>query len=179
MMTELEGAILSDILHRGRDTRFQGAQRLRQIPFPRMEGECAGAVYAAIQRLERKGSCSRCLLATRAERNACRSPTPAAVRCATGPRDAARAASVGIDPFRLRAGIWLGLDAAERATVLRAIREEIERSMNALSAYARLGDAIEHASVDLGLRLQKVRLDWLDAIESDARRDETTNLRLR
>lgn len=164
MLTELEGAILSDIFHRGRDTAFKVRRAFAESPSLEWKGS-AGAVYSAIQRMEREGFVlavplgdargTKRLSVTDAGRDALR-------RWACDP---ARSASVGIDPFRLRAGIWLTLGATERASVLRAVRDEIEQSIAAHKAYARLHDAIEGASIDLSLRLQKARLAWLDAIE--------------
>lgn len=164
MLTELEGAILSDIFHRGRDTAFKIRRAFAESPSLEWKGS-AGAVYSAIRRMEHRGLVlavplddargTKRLSVTDAGRDALHDWA-----C-----DPARSASVGIDPFRLRSGIWLTLGAPERASVLRAIRNAIEQSIAAHKAYARLHDTIEGASIDLSLRLQKARLAWLDAIE--------------
>ena len=166
MLTELEGAILSDILYRGRDTAFRVRRAFADSPSIEWKGS-AGAVYSAIRRLERGGlllavpvgdaRSTKRLSVTDSGREAL-----LAWAC-----DPARAASVGVDPFRLRAGIWLMLDRERRRQAIADTEGEIRASIEALAAYSRLGDAIEQASVDLSLRLQHARLEWLAALKDD------------
>jgi DNA-binding PadR family transcriptional regulator len=160
MLTELEGAILSEIHHRGEQTAFKVRRSFAASPSLEWNGS-AGAVYPAIKRLERDG-----LLTARAtgDGRATRllSLTPAGVAAMFAwACDPARAASVGVDPFRMRAGIWLGLDAPRRQAVIAEVKAALEASIAAHHAFSRNRDAIERASVELGLRLQQTRLDWL------------------
>jgi DNA-binding PadR family transcriptional regulator len=161
MLTELEGSVLSELHHRGRQTAFQVRRSFSASPSIEWRGS-AGAVYPAIKRLERDGLIEG---AAKGDGRATRllSITAAGLEAMTAwACDPARACSVGIDPFRMRAGIWMSLDGALRAQVLPTIRRELLESIERLTGYSRHGDAIERASVDLSLRLQRVRLDWLD-----------------
>ena len=160
-LTELEGAILSEIHHRGDQTAFQVRRSFALSPSLEWKGS-AGAVYPAIKRLERDGliaatakgdgRATRILSLTGAGRDAM-------MRWACDP---ARAVSTGIDPFRMRAGIWGGLMPAERRRVLAVVRESVEANIAFLHGFSRNNDGIEKASVDLALRLQIARLSWLD-----------------
>lgn len=161
MLTELEGAILSEIHHRGSQTAFRVRRSFALSPSLEWQGS-AGSVYPAIKRLEQRGlikaeltkdaRASRLLSLTAAGETAMWEWS-----C-----DPVRASSVGIDPFRMRAGIWAGLSAAKRKDLLHKVRKEIGNNISTLESFARNCDAIERASVDLSLRLQKARLDWLD-----------------
>ncbi len=162
MLTELEGSVLSELHHRGRQTAFQVRRSFSNSPSIEWRGS-AGAVYPAIKRLERDG-----LIAAEAKGDgrATRllSVTAAGVEAMMQwACDPARATSVGIDPFRMRAGIWMQLEGARRAEVFTAVRQELLEGLERLAGFSRHGDAIERASVDLSLRLQRARLDWLDA----------------
>lgn len=160
-LTELEGAILSEIHHRGDQTAFQVRRSFALSPSLEWKGS-AGAVYPAIKRLERDGLISamakndgratRILSLTQAGRDAMMGWA-----C-----DPARAVSTGIDPFRMRAGIWAGLEAAERTRILQTVRDSVEANIALLRGFSRNKDGIEKASVDLALRLQIARLSWLD-----------------
>lgn len=161
MLTELEGSILSELHHRGRQTAFQVRRSFAISPSIEWRGS-AGAVYPAIRRLERDGLIEG---VAKGDGRATRllSITPAGLdammRWATEPT---RAVSVGIDPFRMRAGIWLGLADPERSNALASVRRELVSNIEALKGHARHKDGIERASVDLALRLQSTRLEWLD-----------------
>lgn len=161
MLTELEGSILSELHHRGRQTAFQVRRSFTLSPSIEWRGS-AGAVYPAIKRLEREGFISG---EAKGDGRATRllSITPVGV-AAMGQWacDVARACSVGIDPFRMRAGIWMGLAPDQRIDVLAAVRLELAASLEGLKAYSRHGDGIERASVDLAERLQRARLEWID-----------------
>ena len=54
MLTELEGAILSEIQHRGQKTAFQ-VRRAFAVSFSLEWKGSAGAVYPAVKRLEQRG----------------------------------------------------------------------------------------------------------------------------
>jgi DNA-binding PadR family transcriptional regulator len=161
MLTELEGSVLSELHHRGRQTAFQVRRSFSTSPSIEWRGS-AGAVYPAIKRLERDGLIEA---EAKGDGRATRllSVTAAGIEAMMlWAGDPTRACSVGIDPFRMRAGIWMGLDASRRAGVLASVRQELLDGIERLAAWRRHGDAIERASVDLSLRLQRARLDWLD-----------------
>ncbi len=167
MLTELEGGILSEIHHRGEQTAFKVRQSFAGSSSLEWKGS-VGAVYPAIRRLERDG-----LLTSRATgdgRSTRLLSLTSEGRTAmfSWACDPTRAASVGIDPFRMRAGIWLGLDAERRRTVISEVAAALEASVAAHHAFSRNRDTIERVSVELGLRLQKVRLDWLNELSAMA-----------
>lgn len=163
MLTELEGSVLSELHHRGRQTAFQVRRSFSISPSIEWRGS-AGAVYPAIKRLERDGLI---VAEAKGDGRATRvlSITAAGVETMMlWACDPGRACSVGIDPFRMRAGIWMDLEPGQRAVVLSGVRQELLEGMERLANWSRHGDAIERASVDLSLRLQRARLEWLDAI---------------
>jgi len=165
MLTELEGAILSEIAYRGEQTAFQVRRSFADSPSLEWKGS-AGAVYAAVKRLEKAGFVSAVatgdgrasrLLGVTAEGRA----TMLAWAC-----DPLRAVSSGIDPFRMRSGIWLQLPEKKRKKVFADVRRELVGNLVVLKAYARKKDTIERASVDLAVRLQRLRLRWLDELDA-------------
>lgn len=161
MLTELEGSVLSELRHRGRQTAFQVRRSFAASPSVEWRGS-AGAVYPAIKRLERDGLIEGI---AKGDGRATRllSITAAGIEAMTEwACDPARASSVGIDPFRMRAGVWLSLETSRRAEVFSTVRQELLAGIERLNAWSRHEDAIERASVDLSLRLQRARLDWLD-----------------
>lgn len=163
MLTELEGAILSEVSYRGRQTAFQVRRSFAESPSLEWKGS-AGAVYAAVNRLQKAG-----LLSTQATGD--RRATKLLAVTAAGRTalmqwacDPQRAVSAGIDPFRMRSGIWLQLSASRRRKVLMDVRATIERDLAALQTFARKNDPIEITSVDLAARMQRLRLAWIDEI---------------
>src|ERR1700739_3465834 len=113
MLTELEGAILAEIHNGGHETAFQVRRAFAQSLSLEWKGS-AGAVYPAVKRLRerrfiaasaaRDGRGARPLRLTDAGKGAL-------VEWAC---DAKLATSVGLDPFRLRAGVWTSLDGKRR-----------------------------------------------------------------
>jgi DNA-binding PadR family transcriptional regulator len=163
-LTELEGAILSEIHHRGPQTAFKVRRSFALSPSLEWRGS-AGAAYAAIKRLERAGY----VLGTeigdkRASRllNLTAEGTEALFIWAN---DINRAISVGIDPFRIRSGIWRGLDRDAEAETLSRLRDAIVNHIALLEGYSHNDDIIERTSLGLSIRLQRARLEWIDATE--------------
>lgn len=167
MLTELEGAILSEIHHRGEQTAFKVRRSFETSPSLEWSGS-TGAVYPAIKRLERDGMvAARATGDGRATRLLSLTPQGTAAMFAWA-CDPQRSASVGVDPFRMRAGVWLEMDPARRRAVLAQVKAALEASIEAHRGFARNRDTIERASVDLGLRLQQTRLDWLQELSASA-----------
>jgi DNA-binding PadR family transcriptional regulator len=163
VLTELEGAILSEVFYRGRQTAFQVRRSFADSPSLEWKGS-AGAVYPAVKRLEQgrllaasatgDGRSTKLLSVTAAGRAAM-----LAWAC-----DPERAVSTGIDPLRMRSGIWLQLSEKRRRKVLRDVRDALQQSIASLQVYSRKKDTIERASVDLAMRLQQVRLAWVNEL---------------
>ncbi len=165
-LTELEGAILSEIHHRGPQTAFKVRRSFAISPSLEWRGS-AGACYAAIKRLERAGYVHGTEIGDkRASRllDLTAEGTAAMVDWATDPD---RAISVGIDPFRLRSGIWRSFDRDAEAKALSRLREALVAHIEMLRSYSRNDDVIERASLDLAIRLQLARLEWIGAVEQE------------
>ncbi len=160
MLSELEGAVLSEIHHRGHDTAFKVRRAFAGSPSLEWKGS-AGAVYAAVQRLEREGLISA--LPTQDGRSTRRLSVtgPGQTALLAWACDPVRASSVGLDPFRLRAGIWATLDPRQRAETFDGVRREIEANIAFLQGYLPTLDTVERARVELSLSLQTARLEWL------------------
>lgn len=175
MLSELEGAILSEVCSRGPQTAFKVRRSFAISPALEWRGS-AGAVYPAIRRLEkakllggkaqRDGRGTRLLSITAKGRAAL-----TAWAC-----DETRAISVGIDPFRLRAGIWQSFPVARQREVLARLRAAIVEDLRALRSYVRHDDAVEKASLALAIKLQESRLQWLEGLANSlgARRRRST-----
>lgn len=172
MLTELQGAILSEIEHRGSQTAFQVRRSFAESPSLEWRGS-AGAVYPAVKRLERDGFIESVAIGDgRATRRLSVTASGRAAMLAWA-CDPARATSSGIDPFRIRAGIWAQLPEKKRREVLVSMRRQIESSIEYLAGFARNRDTIERVSVELSVYLQRMRLAWLDdALDADGTRGD-------
>ena len=76
--------------------------------------------------------------------------------------DPHRAAGVGLDPFRLRSGVWLKLAPERRRAALDGVAEAIRTSIAAHERDLVAADPIERPRMLLALRLQRLRLDWIE-----------------
>jgi DNA-binding PadR family transcriptional regulator len=157
ILTELEGAILSEIEHRGHDTAFHVSRAFAVSPSLEWKGS-AGAVYPAVKRLEEKGlivaSASEGGRATR--RLSLTDGGRAALKewaCNTR-----LATSVGIDPFRLRSGIWLQLEAEQRSSLFASLRAEIDANLAILRQTLAATDPTERVRVGQAIEVQRARL---------------------
>lgn len=159
-LSELEGAILSEIEHRGRHTAFQIRRAFADSYSLEWKGS-TGAIYPAVRRLEGEGylaasaaqggRATRYLSLTDKGRQA----------LSKWACDPERAASIGIDPFRLRAGIWAGLPADRRAALFREIDNAIAENIAMLSAYLDQADPVERVRVEQALATQRARQAFL------------------
>ena len=159
-LTELEGAVLSEIHHRGAVTAFKVRKAFQDSPSIEWSGS-SGAVYPAIRRLTESGLIQEKLMAQARKVNHL-SLTPLGIdslnQWVAEPR---RAASVGLDPFRLRAGLWDHLSPEARKAGLQAVKSEIESETLRLRAYLETLDLVERQRVELSIILQETRLQWL------------------
>jgi DNA-binding PadR family transcriptional regulator len=161
-LTELEGAVLSEIHHRGNHTAFRVRRAFQTSPSIEWSGS-AGAVYPAIRRLVAGGLILSTPIPT-GRRGDALALTPEGVRalerwiC-----DPLRAASVGLDPFRLRAGLWATLAPAVRDAALDDVKRAIADDLDRLTAALDTLDPVERARSDWSIRLQRMRAEWLEA----------------
>ena len=165
MLTELEGAILSEIEDRGHDTAFQVRRAFAVSHSLEWKGS-AGAVYPAVKRLERKGfleiaaarggRATRCLSLTDNGR-------AALTEWACNPE---LASSIGIDPFRLRAGIWAKFKTERRRQLFAMLRTEIEVSLAILEKSIGDADPVERVRLAQAAQVQRERLRTLSRWET-------------
>jgi DNA-binding PadR family transcriptional regulator len=162
-LTELEGAVLSEIHDRGCKTAFQVRRAFQTSASLEWSGS-AGAVYPAIRRLQARGLIeAKPMLGGR--HAMALQLSPAGITALHGwACDPGRAASVGIDPFRLRSGIWRTLDAAPRRAALEGTAEAIRSNLTVIEGDLAKLDAVEQARVALAMEVQRLRLKWI-AIE--------------
>ena len=161
-ISELEGAILSEIEHRGQQTAFQVRKAFADSFSLEWKGS-AGAIYPAVRRLEKDGF----LQATAAQGGRA---TRHLSLTAVGRRalkawacDPVLAASIGVDPFRLRAGIWAILTPEERKELFLGLEATIEANVGALEEYLDKTDRVERVRIEMAMAVQKARLERLRA----------------
>lgn len=157
-ISELEGAILAEIHHRGRRTAFQVRRAFQLSPSSEWSGS-AGAVYPAIRRMTQAGLIATALLPGGRRAQSLELTQQGVDALTAWTCDVGRACGVGLDPFRLRSGLWRELPAAPRRDVLirleAAIRSELE-SMPLNDV-----DAVERARHELAVVQQESRLSWI------------------
>ncbi len=161
LLTEFEGAVLSEIGHGEAVTAYQVRRGFETSPSHEWSGS-AGAVYPAIRRLTDRG-----LIATDVDeadgRGTSRLSLTAEGEAAleAWASDVGRAVGPGLDPFRTRSSQWEAWPAAKR----RAVRARLERAL--LDRIAELELLIKEADdgcgprIELDLALQRSRLEWL------------------
>lgn len=161
-LTELEGAILSEIHHRGAETAFKVRKAFLTSPSLEWSGS-SGAVYPAIRRLSAQG-----LIHGEAQASARKGRSLTltaggvdALNAWIGDLD--RAAGLGLDPFRLRSGLWDELPAAVRLQQLGRLLIVLKSSLRDLEAYGAGLDRVERRRVDLSIAQQKARAAWVEA----------------
>lgn len=160
-LTELEGAILSEIHHRGAETAFKVRKAFLASPSLEWSGS-SGAVYPAIRRLSAQG-----LIHGEAQNSARKGSS----LTLTGDGVAAlnawicdldRAAGLGLDPFRLRSGLWDELPETVRLEQLARLLVVLKTDLAGLEAYGAGLDRVERRRVDLSIAQQKARAAWVE-----------------
>lgn len=160
MLTELEGAILAEIHHRGNQTAFKVRRAFEKSPSIEWSGS-AGAVYPAIRRLVSSGL-------IRSETTAEKRGTRLLSLTARGRAQLGRwttcvdrAVTVGVDPFRLRVSLWAVMPRSE----WRALRPRLEAGLletnRALEAWVETVSPGERPGVEMAIALNDLRLRWL------------------
>lgn len=160
-LTELEGAILSEVHHRGRSTAFQVRKAFQVSPSLEWSGS-AGAIYPAIAKLTASGLIHSEKTETGRKTSLLSLTAEGEGRLNDWICDPSRAASVGLDPFRLRAGMWGALPAPMRRAALEALHGRIREEIEGLKARLTDLDAVERERIELAILLQQARLGWLD-----------------
>ncbi len=160
-LTELEGAILSEIEHRGHRTAFQVRRAFSESFSLEWRGS-AGAVYPAVRRLEREGLLS-------ASEPAGGRKTRTLALTANGrealikwARDPLLSSSSGVDPFRLRAGIWSLLPDPERIALFSDVERHIKQQIALIEGHMPGLDPVEAIRIELALDHQRERLRQIE-----------------
>ena len=159
-LTELEGAVLEAIELRGHDTAYQVRRSFERSFSVQWRGS-AGAVSPAVHRLEAAGLIKssphpsrngKTLALTDAGRSALQ----------VWAKDVVLASGAGMDPFRLRAGMWLQLPPKSRRVLFRRLAKQLDAEIATLEAreYEDMPDQIQ---TELAIELLRSRLRWLAA----------------
>ena len=119
-LTDLEGAVLTEIGHRQNCTAFR-VRRAFELSGSAIWRGSAGAVYPAIRRLTERGLISARPIDSRRGGNSLNLSRAGREALSAWTMDLGRAVDVGSDPFRLRAGLWKQLRAAERDRLFAAL----------------------------------------------------------
>jgi DNA-binding PadR family transcriptional regulator len=160
MITELEGAILAEIHHRASHTAFQVRQSFKRSPSEEWSGS-AGAVYPAIRRLEAAGFIvAKPMAGGRGARHL--SLSRAGITALDDwVANAERATGIGIDPFRLRASLWLCLPAGRWQRMRAKLIKALEERNAALEDFARRAHTTARAGANLAIEANRARIHWL------------------
>ena len=155
-LTELEGAVLSEIHHRGHNTAFQVRRAFQTSPSIEWSGS-AGAVYPAIRRLA-DGALIETTPILTGRKGTRLSLSPQGIAALEAwICDPVRATNVGVDPFRLRAGLWATLDPTVRDEALRRLQQAVDEELDRLIASLTDLDEVERARTEWSIDLQKMR----------------------
>ena len=157
-LTELEGAVLTEIAHRGNDTAYKVRRAFQLSPSVNWRGS-AGAVSPAIRRLKASGLIAAKPHPTRAgETLSLTLPGKRALeRWATSVE---LASGVGLDPFRLRSGLWQFLSPAKRRALFAKLERKLAADLEALRARDE-PDLVDRRQSELAIALVEARLAWL------------------
>lgn len=160
-LTELEGAVLSEIHHRGNYTAFRVRRAFLASPAPEWSAS-KGAVYPAIRRLTGRG-----LIQAQAQPEGSRinvlSLTQSGIAALESwATDALRTIGVGLDPFRLRAGVWTHLAPARRRACLEQLLPALDHEIETLLTNMASLDETERPRAEWAMILQRARRDWIE-----------------
>lgn len=157
-LTELEGAVLTEIALRGNDTAYKVRRAFELSPSVQWRGS-AGAVSPAIRRLKLAG-----LIASEPHPRR-RGETLSLTDSGRAVLDAwatsvEGATGVGLDPFRLRSGVWQYLNPAKRRSLFEKLERALSADLDALRARSE-PDLVDRRQTELAIMLVKARLAWL------------------
>ena len=169
-LTELEGAVLTEVGHRGNTTAFKVRRAFELSGSANWRGS-AGAVYAAVKRLVARGLLEAEPIAGRRGGNRLRVTALGKRALRSWMLDFGQASDSGFDPFRLRVGLWLRLPNEELTHQLDLLEREVIREIAQLRTYAEGQDEIERAEVSLAIRLQELRLSWINEQKNAVRQE--------
>jgi DNA-binding PadR family transcriptional regulator len=163
-LTELEGAVLTEIAFRGCDTAYK-VRRAFQLSLNVHWRGSAGAVSPAIRRMKALGLIAAAPHPSRAGQvlSLTVAGKAALQRWATSIE---ATTSLGLDPFRLRSVVWDFLSPAKRRALFAKLYEASLADLAALRVRAE-ADMVGRRQTKLAIAVVEGRLAWLKA-----RRDE-------
>jgi DNA-binding PadR family transcriptional regulator len=157
-LTELEGAVLTEVGGRGNDTAYKVRRAFQTSPSSHWRGS-AGAVSPAIRRLVALGYLAA---DPHDSRNGLRLSITdkGAGALNQWAADVDTACGVGFDPFRLRCGLWQTLPRDRRKVFFRSLEEALEKELRKFEQRLE-GDSVDRIQTELAVALQISRLYWV------------------
>ena len=159
-LTELEGAVLTEIAFRGADTAYK-VRRAFQLSLNVHWRGSAGAVSPAVRRLKAAGLIAAVPHPSRAGHilSLTGDGKTALERWATSIE---AATSLGLDPFRLRTVAWDFLSPAKRHALFARLGEASVAEIAALRVRVE-EDPVGRRQTELAIAVVEARLAWLKA----------------
>jgi DNA-binding PadR family transcriptional regulator len=159
-LTELEGAVLTEIEFRGCDTAYKVRRAFQHSLNVHWRGS-AGAVSPAIRRMKASGLIAAAPHPSRAGQvlSLTAAGKSALEQWATSIE---ATTSLGLDPFRLRSVAWDFLSPAKRRALFAKLQEAFVTDLAALRVRAE-EDVIGRRQTELAIAVVKGRLAWLKA----------------
>lgn len=163
-LTELEGAVLTEIAFRGAETAYK-VRRAFQLSVNVHWRGSAGAVSPAIRRMKTAGLIAAAPHPSRAGQvlSLTVDGKTALERWATSVE---ATTSLGLDPFRLRTVVWDFLSTPKRKALLARLHDASLADLAALRVRLE-SDPVGRGQTELAIAVVEARLAWLKA-----RRDE-------
>jgi DNA-binding PadR family transcriptional regulator len=160
LLTELEGAVLTEIAFRDNDTAYK-VRRAFQLSLNVHWRGSAGAVSPAIRRMKAAGLIAAAPHPSRAGQLLSLTVVGKAAleRWATSIE---ATTSLGLDPFRLRSVAWDFLSPAKRRDLFAHLHEASVANLAALRVRAE-ADPIGRRQTELAIAVIEGRLAWLKA----------------
>jgi DNA-binding PadR family transcriptional regulator len=157
-LTELEGAVLEAVQCRDQDTAYK-IRRAFERSFSVQWRGSAGAISPAVHRLEARGLLRSAPHPTRRGKVLALTAEGKEALLAWA-KDTVLASGAGMDPFRLRAGVWLTLSETERRTLFKQLAAQLRRDTDALEQRD-YEDPPDRIQSELAMELLGSRIDWL------------------
>lgn len=159
-LTELEGAILGVLVRAPASTAYRVRRVFQESRSAEWSGS-AGAVYPAIRRLVAER-----LIRERSQADGRGTHTHELTRTGKDAYqrwlcDVTRAVSPGVDPFRTRAPLWIGLSSSAKRKLVKRLKAELEAQREALTRTLNDLDAGDEITARLHIALLDLRLKWL------------------
>jgi DNA-binding PadR family transcriptional regulator len=165
LLTELEGAVLTEIAHRGADTAYK-VRRAFQLSLNVHWRGSAGAVSPAIRRMKEAGLIAVAPHPSR--RGQLLSLTPAGkIALERWATSIEATTSLGLDPFRLRCVVWDFLSPAKRRALFADLYDASLAELAALRVRAGT-DVVGRRQTELAMTIVEGRIAWLKARRGEA-----------